>query len=218
VILDLNFEGKTVVIVGGGAEAYRKVMSFLDGGAKVLVASRKFLDAIRDLHELKGIDLVEVDVKDAKAFVAGLCSVPDVLVAVTNDSGLNCQLVEHAKALGCMVYAIDNTSISDFMFPAVAKIGDVRIAVSTSGKSPFVAGVLRKRIEKMITEEDLLQIRLQDYIRPFLKQHISEQRLRKVVLSEILEDRYIKKLLKKGKLEDAKSFALDVAKSYKEKS
>lgn len=213
-ILDLNFEGKQVVVVGGGAEAYRKILSFLDARSKVLVVSRNFLDDIHTLHQLGKVELLKSDITDSEAFVNCLSPLPDLLVAVTNDSSLNCQLAKHAKAAGCMVYAIDNPSISDFMFPALARIADVKIAVSTSGKSPSMARVLRKRIEKMITEEDLLQIRLQDYIRPLLKQRISEQRIRKIVLSEIVEDGHIKSLLKKGKFAEAKQLALDIAESF----
>jgi precorrin-2 dehydrogenase/sirohydrochlorin ferrochelatase len=215
-ILDLNFEGKYVVIVGGGAEAYRKILSFLDAGSKILVVSRKFLVDIHTLHQLKRIDLLNADIKDAEAFVASLSPTPDLLIAVTNDQNLNFQLAKHAKAAGCMVYAVDDSAISDFMVPAIAKIDDVKIAVSTSGKSPSMARVLRKRIEKLITKEDLLQIKLQDYIRPLLKQQISDQKIRKIVLSEIVEDNHIKKLLRKGKFDDAKHLALDIAESFRD--
>ena len=217
-ILDLNFEGKYVVIVGGGAEGYRKILSFLDAGSKILVVSRKFLDGIHTLHQLKKIDLLKRDIRDATAFVNGLSPTPDLLVAVTNDQNLNLRLVKHAKAAGCMVYGVDNPAISDFMFPALAKIDDIKIAISTSGKSPTMARVLRQRIEKMITKEDLLQIQLQDYIRPILKQRLPEQKIRKIVLSEILEDFHIKKLLRKGKFDDAKNFALEIAERFQDKN
>jgi len=117
-----------------------------------------------------------------------------------------------------MVYAIDNPEISDFMFPALAKIDDIKIAISTSGKSPTMARVLRQRIEKMITKEDLLQIQLQNYIRPILKQRLPEQKIRKIVLSEILEDTHIKKLLRKGKFDDAKNLALEIAERFQDKN
>ena len=173
-ILDINFLGKTVVIVGGGAEAYRKTLSFLDANSKVLVVSNDFLDNIHVLHQLGKIDLVEKDIVDADTFVNGFSTKPDVLVAVTNNPDLNSQLGKYAKAMGCMVHIKDNPTVSDFMFPASAKIADVKIALFTGRKSPSMARVLRNRIEKMINEEDLLQIQLQEYIRPILKQQISE--------------------------------------------
>ena len=80
------------------------------------------------------------------------------------------------------------------------------------------ARVLRQRIEKMITKQDLLQIKLQEYVRTELKKKISDQKIRKIVLSEILQDNQITKLLKKGKLEQAKQFALDITKVFKNKN
>ena len=215
-ILDLDLKNKQVVIVGGGPEAHRKILSFLDAGSKILVVSKNFLNEIHALHELKKIQLIQQNVNDAQSFIDSLELIPDVLVAVTNDAQLNLQLVEVAKDAGCMVYAVDNPEISDFMLPALAKIDDVRIAVSTLGKSPSMARVLRQRIEKMITKQDLLQIKLQEFVRGELKQKISDQKIRKIVLSEILEDNNIQKLLKKGKLEQAKQFALDIAQSFQE--
>ena len=217
-IVDINFEGKYVVIVGGGPEAYRKIQTFMDAGSKILVASKEFLVKIHGLHYLKKIDLIEVDIADAASFVKSLGDSSDLLVAVTNNQDLNFQLVKHAKDAGWMVYCVDNPKISDFMFPAFAKIDDVKIAVSTSGKSPTMARVLRQRIEKMITHDDLLQIKLHAYIRPIIKQRVSEQKLRKVALSEILEDSHVKKLLKKGKFDDAKKFAFDIAESFADKN
>ena len=217
-ILDFNFKGKYVVIVGGGAEAYRKLVSFRDAGSKILIASRQFLDDIHVLHQQNQIDLLQTSITDARSFIKNLSKSLDVLVAVTDNPELNLALVRHAKTAGCLVYCADNPEASDFMFPAVAKIGDVKIAVFTSGKSPAMARLLRHRIEKIVTDADLLQIDLQAHIRPVLKQRFSDQRLRKLVLSDILEDNQIKRLLAKGKLEDAKRFALDIAGSYENKN
>ena len=215
-ILDYDLTDKKVVIIGGGPEAHRKIQSFLDAGSKVLVVSEDFLESIRTLHELNKIELRQENIKDVESFISSLDCVPDVLVAVTNNHELNFQLVKSAKTAGSMVYSVDNPKISDFMLPALAKIDDVRIAVFTGGKSPSVARVLRQRIEKMITPQDLLQIQLQEYLRSEIKQKIPEQKIRKIVLSEIIEDNHIQKLLKKGKLEQAKQFALDIAKSFQE--
>lgn len=215
-ILDLDLKNKQVVIVGGGPEAHRKIMSFLDAGSKILVVSKNFLNEIHTLHELKKIQLKQQNINNAQSFIDNLEPIPDVLVAVTNDAELNLQLVKVAKDAGSMIYAVDNPEISDFMLPALAKIDDVRIAVSTCGKSPYMARVIRQRIEKMITKQDLLQIKLQEFIRSELKQKISDQKIRKIVLSEILEDHHIQKLLKKGDLEQAKQFTLDIAKSFQQ--
>jgi len=213
-ILDLSFEGKYVVIVGGGAEGYRKTLSFLDAGSKILVVSKTVSRGIKELHQAKKIDLLKADIKDGEDFINSLNPKPYLLIAVTNDNNLNLQLAKHAKSAGCMIYVTDNPSISDFIVPAVTKVGDVKIAVSTSGKSPAMARVLRKRIEGIITQEDLLQIKLQNYARTLLKQRISDQKVRRKVLCRILDSNQIKRLLKAGEFEKAQRVVMEILESF----
>ena len=149
-LIDLKLDGKTIIVVGGGSESYRKTQSFVDSGAKIWVISKDFSSGIQKLGEEKKVALLKTEIKDAKAFVDSLNPKPDMLLAVTDDSKLNLELVKAAKSVGCMVYSVDNPALSDFILPAVAQIGDVKIAVSTSGKSPAMANALRERIEQLI--------------------------------------------------------------------
>ena len=206
--MDFKLDGKTVIVVGGGLEGYRKTRSFIDSGAKIVVVSEEFSSGIKTLAEQKKVTLLKAEVKDAQAFFSSLNPKPDVFLAVTNDPKLNAELVKVAKAAGCLVYSVDNPALSDFILPAVAKIGDVKIAVSTSGKSPAMARELRQRIEKMVSPEDLLQIELQAYVRGILKQRISDQKARSKILNEILNNVNIKQALREGKLCEAQEMAL----------
>jgi precorrin-2 dehydrogenase/sirohydrochlorin ferrochelatase len=206
-LVDLNFKGKYVVVVGGGSESYRKTLSFVEARSKILVVSKTFSLGIKKLHTMGKLELLQAEVKDAEDFMKSLNPKPDLLVAVTNDHKLNAQLIKHAKSAGCMVYAVDNPSVSDFILPALAKVGEVRIAISTTGKSPAMARVLRQRIEKMITEEDLLQIKLQNHLRANLKQRILDQKARRQILYKILKNDEVKSLLKEGKFGEAQKTA-----------
>ena len=211
-LIDLKLDAKTIMVVGGGEEGYRKTQSFVDSGAKIWVISKEFSRGIQKLCEEKKVALLKTEIKDAQSFVGSLNPKPDVLLAVTNDPKLNFELVKAAKSVGCMVYAVDNPALSDFILPAVAKVGDVKIAVSTSGKSPAMARVLRQRIEKMITPEDLLEIQLQANVRSILKEKVSDPKVRSKVLYEILNNDNIKQALKEGKLQEAEKMALKLLK------
>jgi precorrin-2 dehydrogenase / sirohydrochlorin ferrochelatase len=209
-LIDLKLDGKTVIVVGGGSEGYRKTQNFVDSGAKIWVISKAFSSGIQKLHEAKKVALLKTEIQDAKAFVDSLNPKPDVLLAVTNDPKLNLELVKAAKSTGCMVYSVDNPALSDFILPAVARVGEVKIAVSTSGKSPVMARLLRQRIEKMITPEDLLEIQLQSHVRSILKKQVSDPKVRTKMLYEILNNDNIKQVLREGKLCEAQKIAMKI--------
>ena len=206
--IDLKLDGKTVIVVGGGSESYRKTQSFIDSGAKIWVISKDFSSGIQKLGEEKKVALLKTEVQDAKAFVDSLNPKPDVFLAATDNSELNLELVKAAKSVGSMVYAVDNPAVSDFILPAVAHVGDVKIAVSTSGKSPAMSRALRERIEEMIQPEDLLEIELQSQIRSILKEQVSDPNVRSKLLNEILNNDNIKQVLKEGKLREAQEMAM----------
>lgn len=207
-LIDLKLGGKTVMVIGGGAEAYRKVQGFLDSGATIWVISKDFTGDVAKLGEVRKVALLKTEVKDAKAFIDSLNPKPDVLLAATDNSKLNLELVKAAKAYGSMVYAVDNPSMSDFVLPAVAHVGDVKVAVSTGGKSPAMAHVLRERIEKLVTAQDLLEIELQEKARSVLKAKVADPKKRSKTLYEILNSVEIKKALSEGKLSEAEELAM----------
>ncbi len=209
-IVDFKFDGKYVVIVGGGSEAYSKIQSFLDAGSNVLVISRSFSKGILDLHAAKRVDLLKTEIKDGESFVKQLNPKPALLAVATSDHKLNAQLAQWGKAEGFMIYVADNPAISDFILPAVSKVGDVRITVSTGGRSPAMAKTLRERIERLITQQDLLHIELQEYMRTLLKEPIGEQKNRRKILYTILEDENVNKFLKEGEFDLAKKEAVKI--------
>jgi precorrin-2 dehydrogenase / sirohydrochlorin ferrochelatase len=207
-LIDLKLGGKTIMVIGGGAEAYRKVQGFLDSGATIWVISRDFASDMLKLEEAKKVALLKTAIKDAKAFIDSLNPKPDVLLAATDNSKLNQELVKAAMAYGSMVYAVDNPTLSDFILPAVAHVGDVKIAVSTGGKSPAMAHVLRERIEKIITPNDLLEIELQEKARAALKAKVADPKQRSKILYALLGSVEIKKALSEGKPALAEELAL----------
>jgi precorrin-2 dehydrogenase/sirohydrochlorin ferrochelatase len=214
--IDFKVDGKIVVVVGGGAEGYRKIQNFLCGAADIIVVSSEFSEGIKVFAEQGKISLKQTRIVDAKKFVEQLKPVPDLVLAVTDNAVLNSQLVKEAKAVGCMVYCVSDPSLCDFIFPAVARVGDVKIAVSTGGKSPAVSRMLRQRIERLVTSEDLLEIELQAYLRKLLKDCVVDQRARSKFLNEMLNNVDIKQALREGNLYVAKELSLKIVKDKEE--
>jgi precorrin-2 dehydrogenase/sirohydrochlorin ferrochelatase len=72
-----------------------------------------------------------------------------------------------------------------------------------------MARELRKRLSKAITTEDILQIKLQEYIRDILKKENLNQKERRKILYEIFNNENIKKLIEEEKLKEAKKYIDD---------
>ena len=201
-LIDMDLRGKTVLIVGGGKVGERKAAKFLTAHANVLVASKEFTTRLKQLVDK--IQLVPVDLEVTPQVIRKLVSRADFVIAATNQSALNRRIAEEARKKRTHVSVADNPQLGDFTMPVLSSVGAFQIAVSTSGKSPAMSRVLRKRIEEMISEEDILMLRLQSYARRLAKAQIPDQRSRKKALDEIREDRRIKRSLKKDNLQEAK--------------
>ena len=65
-----------------------------------------------------------------------------------------------------------------------------------------------KRIEKLVTPQDLLEIELQANMRSILKDQVSDPKARSKLLYEILNNDNIKEALKEGKLKEAQELAM----------
>ena len=63
--------------------------------------------------------------------------------------------------------------------PSSFFIGDVQISIFTGGKSPLMSKELRKKIEKVIKTEDVMQLELQSFARNILKMEIDDQKIRR---------------------------------------
>ena len=213
--IDFKADGKTVIVIGGGSEGYRKIQNFLDSTAEITVISKEFSEKIKTIAEQGKIKLKQIQINDAKKFVAQLKPKPDLLLAVTDNSELNSQLVKEAKTVGCIVYCVTDPYLCDFIFPAVAHVGDVKIAVSTNGRSPAVAMMLRQRVEQLVTAGDLLEIELQTYLRKLLKDSTTNQQERSKLLNEILNNEDIKQALEEGNLYVAKALSLKCVQNIK---
>ena len=67
-----------------------------------------------------------------------------------------------------------------------------------------MARQLRKKIQSIITEEDISEIELQDYARNKLKETVDDQKIRRKYLYQIFEDETINNLIKDNNIDEAK--------------
>ena len=216
-IVDLNLKGNLVIVIGGGAEGYKKVNSLLTQNCKILVISDKVNTQLSNYIKQKKITFKKINLKDT-SFLSKYK--PFLVMATTNDRELNRKIIQKAKKMKCYVYAADDPEVSDFAHPSVINIEDtIQIAISTGGRSPAMARKLKLQTEKIfkktIKKEDIYQIKLQQIARDSAKKIIPTQIERKKFLYSVLHDKTIKQLLKDGKVKKAQQRAMLMLKEWK---
>ncbi|HYX56828.1 MAG TPA: bifunctional precorrin-2 dehydrogenase/sirohydrochlorin ferrochelatase [Nitrososphaeraceae archaeon] len=220
-IVDLNLDGKCVIVVGGGTEGVRKVRGLLGQNCKIIVISNRINRHLLNLSKGGKIQVVKAKLKDAD--ILNNYKNPFLILAATNDKLLNRKLVDKGRHMGSFVYAADDPAYSDFAYASIINIeGTMQVAISTSGKSPIMARKVRIKAErilrKAITKLDIENTKLQEFARNAAKPKIKTVSKRKEFLYSIINDQTIQNLIKEQRLEDAKSTTLKLLERWENKN
>lgn len=128
----LDLSGRRVLIAGGGRAALRKVPSLIDAGARITVIAPQINNQLRDL-------LRDHEVIDRPARKEDVSADFALFFPLTNDSAVNRDLTEAARATRVWTAGCSDADNCDFHMAAVVDHGPVRLAVSTGGTSPALA-------------------------------------------------------------------------------
>lgn len=145
-----------VLLVGGGFVATEKLEFLLKSSpkAQVTVVSKMFRPEFLELAEGKETVTLIEDGYDEK-YLGG----KHIVIAATDDKSVNRQIRNEAKERFLLVNVADTPELCDFYLGGIVTKGNLKIAISTNGKSPTTAKRLRQLLEEVLPEEidDLLE-------------------------------------------------------------
>jgi len=216
-IIDLNLQSKKIIIVGGGNEAQKRINSLLKQECDITIIADSINSQINKLTKTKKIKVIKQKVTDTK-FISKLK--PNLIITTTNDKKVNQKIINAAKKKGIMVYSSDNPEDSDFSNPAIIDFENmVQIAIFTGGKSPAMSKKIKekseKALKKIITKEDIGQIKIQKIARKLSKEIIATQEQRRESLRSIMSDNEIDQLIKDGQVKKAEKRAITILRNWK---
>jgi len=216
-IVNLNLQDKIVIIIGGGKEAQKRINSLLKQDCRIIVISDSINAQISRLSKTKKITLIKQKIQDTE-FLSEFK--PNIIITTTNNNKINQKIINKAKRKNILVYSSDNPEDSDFSNPAIIDFEKmIQIAIFTGGKSPIMAKKLKEKSEivfkKMITKEDIIQIKIQKIARKLAKESISTQIQRKEYLHRIMIDNEIKQLIANNQAKKAEKRAITILKNWK---
>ena len=216
-IIDLHLNGKTVVILGAGNEALKRIKLLENEDCRIIVLGQKPHSAIEKLAKQKKIILKKIKLTSTN-FIKNYK--PFLIIASTSDSLLNQKIIHAAKKIKILAYASDSPELSDISYLSRIDIkGTIKVGISTSGASPIMAKKIKSKAEKLlgkvITENDLQLIRIQKFARTESKKYITTQAERKKFLYALMNDKRVKELLKDEKYKRIQAIIKKMVKDWK---
>ena len=216
-IVDLDIQNKNIVIIGGGNEAQKRINTLLKQECTIIVITDTTNPQIRKLQKSKKIKIIKQLVVDT-TFISKLK--PDLIITTTNNKKMNQKIINAAKKKKIIVYSSDNPEDSDFSNPAIIDFENmIQVAIFTGGKSPAMSKKIKDKLEKIlgkiITKEDIAQIKIQKMARKLAKELIPTQQQRKNYLCTIMKDKNIDQLIKDGQLKKAEKRAITILRDWK---
>jgi len=216
-IVDLSLQDKKVIVVGGGKEAQKRINSLLTQECEILVISDSVNSQINKLAKTKKIRLKKQKIQDTKFL---LQFKPNLIITTTDNKKLNQKIINAAKRNNIIAYSSDNPEESDFSNPAIINFENmIQIAIFTGGRSPAMSKKIKTKSEaifkKIITKEDIANIKIQKIARKLAKEIIPTQDQRREYLRSIMTDNEIDQLIKDGQVKKAEKRAITILRNWK---
>jgi len=216
-IIDLHLNGKTVIVVGAGNEALKRIKLLQNEGCKIIVIGEKPNSEITKLSKTKKIIFKKIKITSSLFLKTYK---PFLVIASTTDSSLNQKIIETAKKMKILAYASDSPDSSDISYLSLIDIKKtIKIGISTNGGSPIMAKKIKSNVEKCvqknISDEDVELIKIQKFARTESKKYILIQAERKKFLYDLMNDRRVKELLKDGKYKAIQTTIKKMVKDWK---
>ncbi|GAB3567600.1 hypothetical protein GCM10027578_18790 [Spirosoma luteolum] len=137
------------LIVGGGYVGLEKATALLGNApdARVTLIAPEIREELYGLARLHPrLELIKEPYH--RLYLAG----KDLVIVGTNDKEVNRQVQIDCKVERILVNVADTPALCDFYLSSVVKKGDLKIAISTNGKSPTFAKRFREVLEDILPD------------------------------------------------------------------
>jgi uroporphyrin-III C-methyltransferase / precorrin-2 dehydrogenase / sirohydrochlorin ferrochelatase len=139
-----DLRGRAVLLVGGGTVAGRKARLLIDAGADVRIVARELEDWLASQVRRGAASWT------ATEFDATQLQGVALVVAATDDAGVNAMVSAAARAANVFANVVDDADRSSVIVPAIVDRSPLVVAISTGGAAPVLARLVRERIEVLL--------------------------------------------------------------------
>jgi uroporphyrin-III C-methyltransferase/precorrin-2 dehydrogenase/sirohydrochlorin ferrochelatase len=144
--LFLDLRGRTVVVVGGGTIAERKLDLVREAGPRLVVVAPAITPRLARLAAEGALE------HRARTFADADLDGARFVIAATNDRAVNRAVADAADARGIPANVVDDLELSTGILPAIVDRSPIVVAISTQGTTPALARFVRERVESLVDE------------------------------------------------------------------
>lgn len=162
----LKLEELDTLVVGGGNVGLEKINALLKSSprAKITLVAATIKEEIKALAQGKNhIRLIERNFS-----VRDLCN-KDLVVLATDNPDLHSRIKKQARKRRLLVNVADTPALCDFYLGSVVTRGNLKIGISTNGKSPTIAKRMREYLEEALPEDTNALLKNMQAIRDRIK-------------------------------------------------
>ncbi|WP_026473502.1 precorrin-2 dehydrogenase/sirohydrochlorin ferrochelatase family protein [Alkaliflexus imshenetskii] len=139
----INIENEQILIVGGGNVALHKIEGLERFTHNIKVVAPQ-------IHEgIKSRQWVEIE---ERGFESTDLEGHLLVYAATGDRELNNRIRSEGRKLRCLVNVVDKSRDCDFLSPAILKVENMTVAVSSNGKDVHAAVRWRNQIQSLVSD------------------------------------------------------------------
>ncbi len=137
-----------LLIVGGGYVGLEKLEAVLKNspGTRITLVAPEISAEIQTLAGKHRVQLI------FEPYHAGLLEGKNLVIVGTGLMEVSRQVQQDCKAGNILVNVADKPDLCDFYLSSVVKKGDLKIAISTNGKSPTFAKRFREILEEILPD------------------------------------------------------------------
>ena len=146
----LKLEMLETLIVGGGNVGLEKLTGLLKNSpsAKITLIARNIQEDIRTLvKQHPQVVLIERNFRLWDVWGK------DVVILAANDRKLHESIRDFTRSRNILINVADTPDLCDFYLGSVVTKGNLKIGISTNGKSPTIAKRMREYFEEILPED-----------------------------------------------------------------
>lgn len=146
----LKLENLRVLLIGAGNVGLEKLQAIINNApkTKVTVVAKEISDCFAEVaNQYSTIEIIKT------SYNSSFLDDCDILISAVNDLQLSEQIRNDAKQKGKLINAADKPALCDFYLGSIVTKGNLKLAISTNGKSPTVAKRLKEIFNELLPDE-----------------------------------------------------------------